>query len=194
LPALIEIKQISKVLKGKGGDSMSKTRKLTLTSIIIAITTLTSNIVFIPVGFAKIFPVQHMANVLTAVLLGPVYSVAQSFIVSLLRNMNGTGSIFAFPGSMIGAFLASFLFFKTKKLIWAFIGEVTGTGILGALAAYPIATLLLGNKVALFGFVPSFIISSLGGAIIGIVFIKILFKNKIIGGIIYENSSYNRRL
>ncbi|GIN37060.1 energy coupling factor transporter S component ThiW [Heyndrickxia oleronia] len=173
---------------------MSKTRKLTLTSIIIAITTLTSNIVFIPVGFAKIFPVQHMANVLTAVLLGPVYSVAQSFIVSLLRNMSGTGSIFAFPGSMIGAFLAGFLFFKTKKLIWAFIGEITGTGILGALAAYPIATLLLGNKVALFGFVPSFIISSLGGAIIGMVFIKILFKNKIIGGIIYENSSYNRRL
>lgn len=98
---------------------MSKVKKMTLTCVIIAITTLTSNIVYIPVGFVKIFPIQHMANVLTAVLLGPIYSVAQAFIVSLIRNMAGTGSIFAFPGSMIGACLSGLLFMKTKK---AFMG------------------------------------------------------------------------
>ena len=40
-----------------------------------------------------------------------------------------------------------------------------GTGILGAIACYPIATLLLGQKATLFGFIPSFIFSSFTGAI-----------------------------
>lgn len=173
---------------------MNKVRKITLTSVIIAITVLTSNIVYIPVGFAKVFPIQHLANVLTAVLLGPTYSVAQAFIVSLIRNMSGTGSIFAFPGSMIGAFLSGYLFLKTKKLGWAFTGEVIGTGIIGAIATYPLAKFLLGQNAALFGFIPSFIVSSFAGAIVGIIVLKVLLKNQAIGGTIRENSTNNRRL
>lgn len=173
---------------------MSKVKKMTLTCVIIAITTLTSNIVYIPVGFAKIFPIQHMANVLTAVLLGPIYSVAQAFIVSLIRNMAGTGSIFAFPGSMIGACLSGLLFMKTKKLLWAFAGEVVGTGILGAICCYPLATLILGQKAAVFGFIPAFIVSSIGGAIIGIVVLKVLLKNQTLQGMIRKNSIFNRDL
>ncbi|MGE6260609.1 energy coupling factor transporter S component ThiW [Heyndrickxia sporothermodurans] len=172
---------------------MNKVRKMTLTSVIIAITTLTSNIVYIPVGFAKLFPIQHLTNVLTAILLGPTYSVAQAFIVSIIRNLTGTGSIFAFPGSMIGAFLSGYLYKKTNKLIWAFSGEVIGTGIIGAIATYPIATILLGKETAIFGFVPTFFVSSFAGAIIGIVLMLILLKNQTIGGMIRENSINNRR-
>ncbi|AEH52675.1 thiW protein [Heyndrickxia coagulans 2-6] len=47
---------------------------------------------------------------------------------------------------MIGAFLAAYLYAKTNKLIFAFVGEVMGTGILGALACYPIAVFLLGQR------------------------------------------------
>lgn len=173
---------------------MNKVKKLTITSVIIAITSLTSNVVFIPIGFAKVFPIQHMANILTAVLLGPTYSIAQAFIVSIIRNMTGTGSIFAFPGSMIGAFLSGYLFLKTGKLAGAFTGEVLGTGIFGALAAYPIAVLLLGKHVAFFGFIPSFIVSSFAGAVIGIILIKILLRNQVIGGMIHENSFNDCRL
>ncbi|KYD08619.1 energy coupling factor transporter S component ThiW [Heyndrickxia sporothermodurans] len=173
---------------------MNKLKKMTITAVIIAITTLISNIVFIPVGFAKIFPIQHMANVLTAILLGPFYSIAQAFIVSIIRNFTGTGSLFAFPGSMIGAFLSGYLFMKTRKLSWAFTGEVIGTGILGALAAYPVARLLLGKNVALFGFIPSFIVSSFAGALIAIFLMKVLLRNQTFGGIIHENSTYNRRI
>ncbi|WP_082460753.1 energy coupling factor transporter S component ThiW [Psychrobacillus sp. FJAT-21963] len=72
---------------------MNKTRKLTLTSLIIAITTISSHLIFIPVGFAKIFPIQHFANVLLSVLLGPWYALAGALIVSTLRNLLGTGSI-----------------------------------------------------------------------------------------------------
>ncbi|MDQ0176377.1 energy coupling factor transporter S component ThiW [Bacillus chungangensis] len=153
---------------------MQKTKKLTLTAIIAAITTLSSSIIYIPVGFAKVFPIQHLANVLSAVLLGPAYAVAQAFISSTLRNMLGTGSPFAYPGSMIGAFLAAYLYRKTKKIGFAALGEIIGTGILGALATYPIAVLLLGQKAAIFGFMPSFLISSFTGAILGFFFLRIL--------------------
>lgn len=172
---------------------LNKTHKLTLTSIIIAITTLSSHLIYIPVGFTKIFPIQHFTNLLLAVLLGPWYAVSGAFIVSTLRNMLGTGSIFAYPGSMIGALLAGFLFMKTRKIGFAFIGEIIGTGIIGAVATYPIGLLLFGNELTVFGFIPAFMISSFTGATIGFILLKTLLKNKVIGGLFYENGTYNRR-
>nr|WP_263327456.1 energy coupling factor transporter S component ThiW [Neobacillus sp. Marseille-Q6967] len=158
---------------------MRKTQKLTLTAMMIAIGTFTSNLLFIPVGFTKLFPVQHFLNVLSAVLLGPYYAVAQAFGVSLLRNMMGTGSIFAFPGSMVGALLAALLYQKTKKLSFAFIGEVFGTGILGAVISYPIAMLFLGQEATLFGFIPLFIFSSFAGGLIGFIILTVFVKKKV---------------
>lgn len=171
-----------------------KIKNITITAMIAAFTTITSHIIFIPVGFAKIFPVQHFANIVTAVLFGPGYALAQAFIVSALRNMAGTGSLFAFPGSMIGAFLAGWLFTKTKRIQFALLGEVVGTGLLGAVAAYPIATLLFGQEAAVFGFVPAFAISSVVGAAMGYFLLKVMMKNSAIGGLLYENSTNYRRL
>ncbi|MEH7746441.1 energy coupling factor transporter S component ThiW, partial [Neobacillus drentensis] len=159
---------------------MKKTHKLTLTAMMIAIGTLSSNLFYIPIGFTKVFPIQHFLNVLSAVLLGPYYAVAQAFGVSLLRNLMGTGSLFAFPGSMVGALLASLLFWKTRKLYLAFIGEVIGTGILGAMLSYPIATLLLGQKATLFGFIPLFIFSSFAGALIGFIILTVFLRKKLL--------------
>lgn len=163
---------------------MNKTRKMTYTAIIAAITTVSSSFIYIPVGFAKIFPVQHFANVLSAVLLGPWYAVLQAFLSSTIRNMMGTGSIFAFPGSMIGAFLAALLYSRTKKLAFAAAGEVFGTGILGALATYPIAVLFLGQEATLFGFMPAFLISSLTGALMGYALLKLMVKQNALGGLL----------
>lgn len=156
---------------------MRNTQKLTLTAMMIAIGTLTSHLLFIPLGIVKVFPVQHFINVLSAVLLGPYYAVAQALGISLLRNLMGTGSVFAFPGSIIGAFLAAYLFKKTNKIGFAFSGEVIGTGIIGAIACYPIATLFLGKEAALFGLVPAFLVSSFAGAAIGLILLKIFLKN-----------------
>ncbi|WP_284037711.1 energy coupling factor transporter S component ThiW [Neobacillus sp. 114] len=158
---------------------MKKTYKLTLTAMMIAMGTLSSNLVVIPIGFTKVFPMQHFLNVLSGVLLGPYYAVAQAFCVSLLRNMMGTGSLFAFPGSIFGAFLAGLLFWKTRKIYFAVIGEVIGTGILGALLSYPIATLILGQKATLFGFIPLFIFSSFAGALLGFVILTIFLRKKV---------------
>jgi energy coupling factor transporter S component ThiW len=159
---------------------VNKTHKLTLTAMMIAIGTLSSNLVAIPIGFTKVFPMQHFLNVLSAVLLGPYYAVAQAFCVSLLRNLMGTGSLFAFPGSMVGAYLAALLFSKTRKIYFAFFGEVVGTGILGALLSYPIAALILGQKATLFGFIPLFIFSSFAGALLGFVILTVFLRKKVV--------------
>ncbi|PKG22999.1 energy coupling factor transporter S component ThiW [Niallia nealsonii] len=157
---------------------MRKTQKLTITAMMIAIGTLSSNLFYIPIGFTKVFPVQHLINVLSAVLLGPYYAVAQALCISLLRNMMGTGSIFAFPGSMVGALLASLLFLKTRKIYMAVAGEIIGTGILGAMLSYPIASLFLGQKATLFGFIPLFIFSSIVGALLAAVMLSIFIQKR----------------
>ncbi|RUL50795.1 energy coupling factor transporter S component ThiW [Lysinibacillus antri] len=159
---------------------MNKTRKLTYTAIIAAITTACSTLVYIPLGFAKAFPIQHLANVVSAVLLGPAYAVLQAFLTSTMRNLLGTGSLFAYPGSMIGALLASILYAKTKNLELTATGEVIGTGILGAMATYPIGVLFLGQEASLFGLIPAFVASSFVGAILAYVVLKVLVRNKAI--------------
>jgi energy coupling factor transporter S component ThiW len=144
-----------------------KTKKLTLSAMFIALGVISGHVIFIPIGISKCFPVQHTINVLSAVLLGPWYAVGNAFTISLFRNILGTGSLLAFPGSMIGAFLAGILYKKFKNNISALVGEVIGTGILGALLAFPIAKLILGKDVAAFFFIIPFLVSTLGGSIIG---------------------------
>ena len=47
-----------------------KTRKLTLTAILIAINVVLSSIVVIPLGPIKAAPIQHLINVICAVFVG----------------------------------------------------------------------------------------------------------------------------
>lgn len=153
------------------------TRKLTFSALLVALGTMAGNLIYIPVGAAKCFPIQHTINVISAVLLGPWYGVANAFLISLLRNILGTGSPLAFPGSMIGAFLAGIMYSKFGNKLWAVTGEIVGTGILGGLLAFPIAKLLLGKDVAAFYFIIPFLISTIGGSIIGYAILKVLEKN-----------------
>ena len=93
-----------------------KTRKLTLTAIFIAINIVLSSIIVIPLGPIKAAPIQHLINVLCAVFVGPWFGLAQAFISSILRMLFGTGSFFAFPGSMVGVLLASGFYYYRKPV------------------------------------------------------------------------------
>ncbi|BDR72924.1 hypothetical protein K144316041_16320 [Clostridium tetani] len=150
------------------------TKKLTLSALLIAIGAFLGNLIFIPIGAAKCFPVQHAINVISAVILGPFYSVTIAFCISLLRNIVGTGSLLAFPGSMIGAAIAGVLCKKTGKEFLAVIGEIFGTGLIGGLLAFPIAKFILGKEVAGLFFIVPFSISSIGGSVIGYTIIKLI--------------------
>ena len=144
-------------------------RKLTLTAMFIALATVGSMFSF-PVFGSKCSPVQHLVNVLCAVLLGPGWGLAQAFATSLLRNLLGLGTPLAFPGSMCGALLGALLYRFIRKLPVAYIGEVFGTGVLGGMLAYPVARFALGNaECALFTFVVPFLISTVGGTIISMI-------------------------
>lgn len=140
--------------------------------MMVAIGVLAGNIIYIPVGASKCFPIQHTINVLSAVLLGPGYGVLNAFCISLLRNFIGTGSLLAFPGSMIGAFLAGMVYKISKNKLAAAIGEVFGTGILGGFVALPIAALVMGKESGAFVYVISFLTSSIGGSVIGYLLLK----------------------
>ena len=119
---------------------------------------------------SKCAPVQHMVNILCAVVLGPWYGVGVAFVASLVRNILGIGSLMAFPGSMCGALLCGVVFWKSKNLPLTLIAEVFGTGIIGGLAAYPIAKYLMGLTPAAYvgDIVPVWIYTVVGSVLAGI--------------------------
>ena len=149
-----------------------QTYRLTLSALLVAIGTLTANLLYIPVGISKCFPMQHCINVLCAVLLGPSYAAAISFLIALLRNLAGLGSPLAFPGSMIGAICAALVYKRFHPIPAAMAGEIFGTGILGGYVAYLVATYLLGKATLAFFFIPPFLISTTGGSIIAGLLLK----------------------
>ena len=150
------------------GD-LSKVQKLTLAGILVALGVVLSPL-SIPIGAARVFPAQHALNVIAGVILGPAYAVVMAFATSLLRNFLGTGTLLAFPGSMFGALLAGLAYkYLREKLSLACAGELLGTGVIGALVAFPVAALVMGREVAMFAFVIPFVMSALAGG--GIAFV-----------------------
>lgn len=155
---------------------MKSTYKIALSGLLIAIGVLSGSLFYIPVGVIKAFPIQHVINVLSAVLLGPFYAIGNALVISILRNIMGTGSILAFPGSLIGAALASLFYLKKPHVSFAFVGELLGTGVIGAIVATFMARLFLGSSAGLSVFFGAFFLSSLIGASIAMVLYGILQK------------------
>lgn len=149
---------------------MKKTnvQKLAVAGILCAVAVVGS-LFQVPVLGSKCAPVQHMVNILCAVLLGPWYGVIVAFCASLLRNLMGLGSLMAFPGSMVGALLCGVTYWKCKALFPTLLAEVFGTAVLGGLCAYPVAILLMGQSagdIAFYAYIIPFLISTAAGAIL----------------------------
>lgn len=152
----------------------TRTRKLTLAGILVAVAVL-GGLFSIPVLGSRCAPVQHLVNILAAVFLGPVWAVGVAFAASLLRNIAGLGSLMAFPGSMIGALACGFAYYYTKRLGITCIAEALGTGILGALAAYPVAAFLMGLTPASYTvYIVPFLLSTGAGSILAYVLLRFL--------------------
>lgn len=153
-------------------------QKLTTAGIFCAVAVVGSLFSF-PVFGSKCAPVQHMVNILCAVLLGPFYGISVAFCASLIRNLLGLGSLMAFPGSMFGALLCGLVYHKTRHLIPTLLAEVSGTAVLGGLCAYPVAVLLMGKSagdLAFYAYIIPFFVSTAGGSMISGVLICALQK------------------
>lgn len=155
-------------------------KKLALAGMFCALCVVGSVFSF-PMFGSKCAPVQHMVNVLCAVLLGPWWGVGVAFVASLLRNLLGLGSLMAFPGSMFGALLCGLAYRRTGNLLLTLAAEVFGTAILGGLSAYPVAIFLMGQEagsVAFYAYIVPFLISTAAGSILSGILVFSLQKAK----------------
>ncbi|MBB5265953.1 energy coupling factor transporter S component ThiW [Catenibacillus scindens] len=179
---------MTKETTGTGTKTLIPTKKLVLSALFIAFGVATSTLLVFPIGASKCAPVQHFINVCGAVILGPGYAVINAFLISLIRFILGTGSLLAFPGSMIGAALAGILYMLFKKDIAAFVGEVFGTSVLGGICAYFVAKLFLSSdSAAVFGYVLPFFVSTIVGSIIAYLVIKQLRLMKVLKGVMSDD-------
>ena len=150
---------------------MKNTQRLTRMAILIALGVVASSVAAIPLFGARLFPAQAAINVVAGALLGPWYGAVVALTISVIRIALGTGTPLAIPGSLFGVLLAGLLYRATRSILAAMLGEVVGTGLIGAIAAYPIAVFLLGSaKAAAAGmtfFVIPFASSSFAGTLLG---------------------------
>lgn len=158
-------------------------KKFSLAALLAAVAVVGSLFSF-PVLSSRCAPVQHMVNILCAVLLGPWYGIVAAFVASLLRNLLGLGTVMAFPGSMVGALCCGIVYHKTQNLPLTLLAEVIGTGVLGGLCAWPMAILFLGKAagdVAFYAYILPFLVSTLGGSLIAGVLLGALKKSGALG-------------
>ena len=139
------------------------TRKMTITSVLVALNVVLSMFIIIPIGPIRAAPVQHLINVLSVVLTGP-WAIVQAFLSSTIRIMMGTGSPFAYPGSMLGAILAFILYRRFRKIGLCAVGEVIGTGIIGSLATFPLIMVLGLDRDFFWVLAPAFLVSTMIGS------------------------------
>ena len=110
----------------------------------------------------------HLINITGAVLLGPWYSFVIAAIIGILRmTLMGIPPL-ALTGAVFGATLSGILYRLSGGRLWtAVVGEIIGTGLIGAMASYPVMTLLYGRTGLTWMFyVPSFIMGTLIGGTI----------------------------
>lgn len=153
------------------------TKKLALAGVLTALA-IVGSFISVPVAGSKCAPVQHMVNILAAVTLGPAWGVGIPFCASLLRNLLGLGSLMAFPGSMVGALCCGLVYKFSKKVLPTCVAEAFGTGVLGGIAAYPVAKYAMGlQDIGMFVYVVPFLISTVAGSILAFVLVTALKKS-----------------
>lgn len=162
-------------------------RKLALALMFSGLTVALSPI-FIPVGPTRALPWQHMTNVICGVLLGPWWGMGVAFLISLVRNMLGLGTIYAFPGSIPGALLVGLTAILLRKVKapaeYAAFAEPVGTAVLGFLIAFYVFTPFMGHyerwALALTTIWFGWLVSSLIGTVIGFTALMVLKRAKIL--------------
>lgn len=123
-------------------------------------------------------PMQHFINVTCAVILGPSYAVLCAVLIGIIRmTLMGIPPL-ALTGAIFGAGLSGLLYRWSKhRIIAAVLGEVIGTGIIGAVVSYPVMAWIMGRTgLTWLFYVPSFLLGTLIGGTIAFFFLGALKK------------------
>ena len=149
--------------------------KLSTLAMLVALGVIISPIL----RFEGMCPMAHLINIVCSVFLGPWYSLLCAVTIGIIRmTLLGIPPI-ALTGAVFGAFLSG-VFYRLSKgnILMAVLGEVIGTGIVGAILSYPVMTYFWGKEglTPLF-YVPSFVSGTLIGGSIAYVTLKKLSSN-----------------
>ncbi len=160
---------------------MNKTKilKMTMLAMFVAIGVVISPILRVE----GMCPMAHLINISCAVMMGPWYSLLCAVSIGIIRMIFLGIPPLALTGAIFGAFLSgvfyriSTRFIEKGSIIAAAIGEIIGTGIIGAIASYPVMTFIWGRSdLTWFFYVPSFIGGTLIGGAVALVFLFALKK------------------
>ena len=104
-------------------------------------------------------PMAHFINIVCSVFLGPWYSLLCATLIGIIRMATMGIPPIALTGAIFGAFLSGVFYRLSKgRIIFAVLGEIIGTGIIGAIMSYPVMTFLWGKEgLSWLFYVPSFI-------------------------------------
>ena len=124
-------------------------------------------------------PMAHFINIVCSVFLGPWYSLLCATLIGVIRMITMGIPPLALTGAIFGAFLSGVFYRMSKgKIMLAVLGEIIGTGIIGAIVSYPVMSLIWGKEgLSLLFYVPSFICGTLIGGSIAYVFLRKLADN-----------------
>ena len=119
-------------------------------------------------------PMAHFINIVCSVFLGPWYSLLCATLIGIIRMVTMGIPPIALTGAIFGAFLSGVFYrLSNGRIIFAVLGEIVGTGIIGAILSYPVMTFLWGKEgLSWLFYVPSFICGTLIGGSIAYVFLR----------------------
>lgn len=151
-----------------------KNKKGLLKTVVLAMLVALGVVVSPILRFEGMCPMAHFINIICSVLLGPWYSLLCATLIGIIRMAIMGIPPLALTGAVFGAFLSGIFYKMSKgKLVFAVLGEIIGTGIIGAIISYPVMTLFWGKEgLSWLFYVPSFICGTLIGGSIAFVFLK----------------------
>lgn len=149
-------------------------RKMVLCALLASLSFVLCTFVYFP----AMAPFQHFVDVVAAVALGPWWASLSALLCGLMRMMSGR-TIQSVTGAVFGPIVGGLLWKKTKSIWLVWLGEVAGTGILGALASYPLMKWFYGLDVQNpFYYIPFYIPSAAVGGAMGVMAVLLLKRSR----------------
>ena len=163
----------------RNGDLSMKKSKSLLKMIVLSMFVALGVVISPILRVEGMCPMAHFINIVCSVFLGPWYSLLCATLIGVIRMTTMGIPPIALTGAVFGAFLSGVCYRMSKgKLLFAVLGEIIGTGIIGAIVSYPVMNYLWGKEgLSWLFYVPSFICGTLIGGSIAYAFLRKLAAN-----------------